>query len=400
MNRGLKITFWVLGLLILIGALSYGGWQIWTLMQQAEATRVLHAQERDALKAQITKLGEEITEKLNTEITAVATVQSTALSATEKKLQDSLTEARQKTEALSETQTKDQESVKALATTISTLEQAHQKLAQDQAQFGQKVAAKETQVNEKFTGLSTALNSLTKRTDNIVATEADWHYFSGVDKWDDSDLNGAIRQFARTCKLNPKLASAHYNLALALWRNGQLPEGCQSAYNAGQRYLAKGDLKQANRMLLLISTIDPLSPLAIKFRQELAAQTKTLPAIPTSTLMTTPEALATPALLPAAVDPAPADPIQTTATADPIVPEELADPIVPEIPEAPAMPAAPADSEPVIMPEVEAPPVAQEAEPEAEAPEALVVPETPAASPVPFQDNTETMIITEQGAED
>ena len=470
MNRGLKITLWVLGLLILIGVLSYGGWQIWTLMKQAEAARALHAQERDALKAQIKKLGEEMTGQLGAEIATLANVQAEALSSSEKQLKDSLAEARQKTEALAETQTKDQESVKMLATTLSTLEQSQQKLAEAQTQFGQKVAAKETQVIEKFTGLSTALSNLTKRTDNIVATEADWHYFSGVDKWDDSDLKGAIRQFSRTCKLNPKLPSAHYNLALAYWRKGQLPQGCQSAYNAGQCYLAKGDLKQAKRMVLLISTIDPISTLIAKLRREVAAKTATAPAVPAAPAPAVPAPVAplapatpiaptapAPAALAAPVTPVvpeavPAAPVATAAPVAPVVPEVAPVPAAPEAPTtstllpeavAPAAPAAPEpapapapaipEAAPVIAPETPAPAVPEAAPviapetpvptipeaapviapetapavpepviaPAAPAPDAAAAVPEPAAAPLtPFPDNTETLIITEPGAED
>lgn len=270
-QRSIQMVLWVVGVVILVAALAFGGWSLWTLSKQLKTLSAQQTQANESLQTEIKKLG--------VAIEAVSNQQAEAISACEQRSKDSLAvlgeTMDQTTDQLLETQTQEQDRVSSLETSLGTLEQEQKKLAESQTQLDQTVEKNQAQAAGQFTNADQELAALKKRMATCVVTEADWHFFAGLDNWDDRDLNGAIKQFTRVVRSNNDEAVTYYNLALSYWRDKQLPQACQNAYQSAQCYLRQGDIPKANRMLKLLSTIDSTSALIEKLRQEIAAKRAT-----------------------------------------------------------------------------------------------------------------------------
>jgi chemotaxis protein histidine kinase CheA len=100
--------------------------------------------------------------------------------------------------------------------------------------------------------------------------EADWHYQTGIRKWDAGDVDGAIAEFRKTVGIDGSLAGAYYNIALGYARKDDRDRACDYAYKAGEVYLENKNFKQATRMVVLIKNIDPSSSLIEKLRKQIA----------------------------------------------------------------------------------------------------------------------------------
>ncbi len=104
--------------------------------------------------------------------------------------------------------------------------------------------------------------------------DADRHYQSGIQKWDQGDIDGAIVKFKKTVFLNPDAAGAYYNLGLAYLRNDNTAKACSYAYQAGRIYLKEQNIRQAWRMLVFLKSMDSSSRLINKLRKEINTQSK------------------------------------------------------------------------------------------------------------------------------
>ena len=104
--------------------------------------------------------------------------------------------------------------------------------------------------------------------------QANDHYALGIQKWDDADINGAIKEFKETTALNPDAAGAYYNLSLGYLKQGNKKEACNYAYEAGKCFIRIKNISEATRMAVLITKIDITSPLIQKLRNRIASATK------------------------------------------------------------------------------------------------------------------------------
>ncbi len=64
--------------------------------------------------------------------------------------------------------------------------------------------------------------------------KAEEYYDSGIEKANSRDYQGAIKEFDKAIKLNPKLADAYYNRGLAKIELDQKDSGCLDLSKAGE----------------------------------------------------------------------------------------------------------------------------------------------------------------------
>lgn len=101
--------------------------------------------------------------------------------------------------------------------------------------------------------------------------KAEAFYQTGVQAWDAGNVEGAIKAFKAAVSHRHNFAEAHYNLGIALARQGHKQESCRAAYEAGLLYLRQNSRQKALNALFFIQGVDPESAFAGKLHEAVKA---------------------------------------------------------------------------------------------------------------------------------
>lgn len=278
MERNEKIVFGIISL-IMVGLLSLNIYLFWgSIKKQNEQSKFISNQFTE-LKLDVNKIQPSL-EKVGDQISEVAVTeaaQSSEIKTTFTSLEKLTQEAKEQSETLDKILSgtvgfsndikKNQDNLTQIIQIVSEQKNIS---SEAKAEICSKITDVKNSIEElsKTTeGLSQMVEKLSKQ--ELAKTEAGKYFVTGIEKWDEGDINASIKCFKQSVKSNQTLSGAYYNIALCYKKLGETNKACDYAYQAGCSYLKNKDVKKANRMVDLLNVLDKNSKYVDKMKKEI-----------------------------------------------------------------------------------------------------------------------------------